>query len=126
MPKISPYYTQLTKTRVGLNMDLQPTSQKEAHFVGSKKCQKCHKEEHHHWSHSLHSKMIQDIKANPNAVTADFTRLPEDADFTLAQAVYTIGSKFKQRYMIPAKINGKDDFRLGTTNGMKRQKNGKF
>lgn len=113
LPKITPYYTQLTKTRVGLNMDLQPASQKEAHFVGSKKCQECHKDEHHNWQNSLHSKMIQDIKADPNVVTADFTRLPKDADFTLAQAVYTIGSKFKQRYMIPATINGKDDFRLG-------------
>lgn len=113
LPKITPYYTQLTKTRVGLNMDLQPTSQKEAHFVGSKKCQECHKLEHHNWHNSLHSKMIQEIKADPDVVIADFSKLPEDADFTLAQAVYTIGSKFKQRYMIPATINGKKDFRLG-------------
>ena len=38
LPKITPYYTQLTKTRVGLNLDLQPKAQKDAHFVGSKKC----------------------------------------------------------------------------------------
>ncbi len=43
----------------------------------------------------------------------DFSKLPDDADFNLSEVVYTIGGKFKQRYMIPAKINGKDDFRLG-------------
>ena len=113
LPKITPYYRQLTKPRVGLNVDLQPKSQKEAHFVGSAKCKECHHEQYHDWHHSMHSKMIQDITKDPSVVVADFSKLPEDADFTLAQAVYTIGSKFKQRYMIPAKINGKDDFRLG-------------
>lgn len=113
LPKITPYYTQLTKPRVGLNKDLQPLSQKEAHFTGSAKCKECHQEEHRHWEDSLHSKMIQDINKNPDVVVADFSTLPNDADFTLAQAVYTIGSKFKQRYMIPAVINGQEDFRLG-------------
>jgi len=112
-PKIVDYYQQLTKERVGLSVDLQPKSQKKAHFVGSTKCKECHKEEYHDWKHSMHSKMIQDIRANPNVVVADFKSLPKDADFTLKDAVYTIGSKFKQRFMIPAKINGKDDFRLG-------------
>ena len=113
LPKIAPYYTQLTKPRIALNIDLQPASQKESHFIGSQKCKECHKEEHHNWDKSLHAKMIQDIQANPNAVIADFTQLPDDADFTLSQAVYTIGSKFKQRYMIPSTINDKEDFRLG-------------
>lgn len=113
LPKITPYYTQLTKTRISLNLDLQPKEQKGAHFVGSQKCKKCHEEKHHDWMASLHSKMIQDIKANPDAVVADFATLPSDADFTLAQAVYTIGSKFKQSFMIPDSINGKKDFRLG-------------
>jgi len=112
-PKITPYYSQLTKTRVGLSVDLQPKDQKDAHYVGSKKCKECHKDNYHAWKNSMHSKMIQDIKEDPNVVVADFSKLPKDADFTLKDAVYTIGSKFKQRYMIPAKINGKDDFRLG-------------
>jgi len=112
-PKIIPYYKQLTKERIGLNIDLQPKAQKEAKFVGSKKCQECHKEQYSAWHNSLHSKMIQDIRKDSSVVVADFSKLPKDADFTLKDAFYTIGSKFKQRYMIPAKINGKDDFRLG-------------
>ncbi len=112
-PKILPYYSQLTQERVGLNVDLQPQAQKRAKFVGSKKCQACHEEEHKAWRGSLHSKMIQVIEDDPSVVVADFTKLPSDADFTLKESIYTIGSKFKQRYMIPAKINGKEDFRLG-------------
>jgi len=113
LPKITPYYTQLTKARIGLNVDLQPQAQKEAHFVGSSQCKKCHEEHYYDWKASQHSKMIQDIKANPKVVVADFATLPTDADFTLKAAVYTIGSTFKQRYMIPATINGKEDYRLG-------------
>jgi len=112
-PKILPYYSQLTKERVGLNVDLQPKSQKSAKFVGSKKCQECHDEEHRAWKGSLHSKMIQTIAEDASVVVADFSKLPKDADFTLKDAIYTVGSKFKQRYMIPATINGKEDFRLG-------------
>ena len=112
-PKIAPYYQQLTQDRVGLAKDLQPLAQKEAHFVGSKECQKCHEDQHHDWKNSMHSKMIQDIKSDSSVVVADFTRLPKDADFTLKESIYTIGGKFKQRYMIPATINGKEDFRLG-------------
>jgi hypothetical protein len=111
--KLTPYYMQLTKPRVGLHLDQQPQAQKESHYVGSQECKKCHEKKHKDWMGSLHSKMIQDIKENPDAVIADFSKLPSDADFTLSQAVYTMGSKFKQRYMIPATINGKEDYRLG-------------
>ena len=123
LPKLTPYYTQLTKTRVGLNLDLQPKAQKEAEFVGSGKCKKCHEENYHDWKKSMHSKMVQEIKSDPSVVVADFSKLPSDADFTLAEAVYTIGSKFKQRYMIPATINGKEDFRLGNYQWNSQNKN---
>jgi len=113
LPKITPYYTQLTKPRVGLNIDLQPMDQKDAKFVGSKKCRECHSDDYHDWKKTMHSKMIQKVKSDPSPVVADFTLLPDDADFTLAEAIYTIGGKFKQRYMIPAEINEKEDFRLG-------------
>ena len=111
--KIVPYLPQLTKERVGMNVDLQPKAQKGAEYVGSAKCRKCHKEQFDHWSHSRHPKMIQDIRKDPKCVVADFSKLPADADFNLSDAVYTIGGKFKQRYMIPAVIDGKEDFRVG-------------
>ena len=112
-PKIAPYYKQLTQTREGVNVDLQPHAQKKARFVGSAECRKCHEEKFHDWKASMHSKMIQDVRKNPDVVVADFSKLPEDADFRLDEVVYTIGGKFKQRYMIPTVIDGKKDFRLG-------------
>ncbi len=112
-PKIFDYYNQLTKIREPLTEDLRDRSQLKASFVGSAKCMECHEEQYHSWKASRHSKMIQDVDKNSSVVVADFSKLPDDADFNLSEVVYTIGGKFKQRYMIPAKINGKDDFRLG-------------
>jgi predicted CXXCH cytochrome family protein len=111
--KILPFYEQLTQNRVGSVVDLQCSDQKEAHFVGASQCAQCHKENHKAWNHSLHPKMIQDIKADPSVVVADFSQLPHDADFALKDAVYTVGSKFKQRYMMRQDFNGTEDYVLG-------------
>ncbi|NOZ90747.1 MAG: hypothetical protein GXO60_05640 [Epsilonproteobacteria bacterium] len=96
-----------------LNKDFQPSSQKSAYFVGSKRCESCHKEDYTHWHNSRHAKMIHNLKTNQSSVVGDFSNLPPNADFTLKDILYTMGGKFKQRYMIPAIINGKKDFRLG-------------
>jgi len=74
-PKIAPYYVQLTKTRVGLSVDLQPEAQKEAHFVGSKRCGKCHEENYREWKHSMHSKMIQEIKYISQCIEKNLLKL---------------------------------------------------
>lgn len=111
--KIYPFYSQLTQTHVGTALDLQDNAQKEAHYVGATKCKKCHKENFNEWSHSRHPRMIQDIKKEPSVVVADFSLLPKDADFTLKEAVYTVGGKFKQRYMLEKDFNGTKDYILG-------------
>ena len=111
--KIIPFYAQLTHDRVGTEVDLQNNDQKKAHFVGSSKCTKCHKENHDAWRHSGHPKMIQDFRKDPSAVVADFSKLPKDANFKLEDATYTIGSKFKQRFMIRKDFKGKEDYVLG-------------
>ncbi len=113
LPKIYPYYEQLTRNRVGAAVDLQNKDQKKAHFVGSETCKDCHKNKFKDWAHSRHPKMIQSIKKDSSAVVADFSKLPEDANFTLTDAVYTIGGKFKQRYMMRKDRNGKEDYILG-------------
>ena len=113
LSKIYPFYSQLTQEHVGVEVDLQNSDQKKATFVGSKKCKKCHEENYNHWSHSQHPKMIQDIKKNPSVVVADFLTLPKDANFKLEDAVYTVGGKFKQRYMIRKDFNDKEDYVLG-------------
>ena len=111
--KIYPYYEQLTKDRVGVEVDLQSEDQHEANFVGSTKCKECHQENYDSWKHSAHPHMIQDIKKDPSVVVADFSLLPKDANFALKDAIYTVGGKFKQRYMMRKDINGSEDYVLG-------------
>ena len=111
--KIYPFISQLTQERVGTELDLQDQSQKNAEFVGAQTCKECHAKKFEVWSHSRHSKMVQSIEKDPSVVVADFSLLPNDADFTLKDAVYTVGSKFKQRYMIRKDINGTEDYVLG-------------
>jgi hypothetical protein len=111
--KLLPFYSQLTQEHIGTKADLQPLEQKEAHYVGAAKCLECHKEQHISWAHSRHPKMIQDLVKDPSVVVADFSKLPKDADFKLQDAVYTVGGKFKQRYMMPKELNGTKDYVLG-------------
>jgi len=111
--KVLPFYGQLTQTRVGNTVNLQGSDQKEAYFVGSSKCIECHKENHTAWHNSRHPKMIQDPRKDPSVVVADFSKLPENANFTLKDAVYTVGGKFKQRFMIRKDNNETEDYVLG-------------
>ena len=111
--KILPYYEQLTQPRVGVEVDLQDSAQKKSHFVGSDKCQKCHKENYAKWSHSQHPRMIQSVEKNASVVVGDFSKLPADANFMLKDVVYTIGGKFKQRYMLAKDFNGTKDYVVG-------------
>ncbi len=111
--KIFPYYKQLSQTHQGTEINLQPKTQEEAHFVGAGKCKECHKEKYTTWSHSQHPKMIQDPRKNPSVVVADFSKLPANANFTLKDTIYTVGGKFKQRYMLRKDRNGTEDYVLG-------------
>jgi len=113
LSKIYPFYEQLTQEHAGTEVSLQPISQENAHFVGSQKCIECHDKKHKAWSHSKHPKMIQDIKKNPSVVVADFSKLPSDANFLLKDAIYTVGGKFKQRFMLRKDLNGTEDYVLG-------------
>ena len=111
--KVLPFYEQLTQNRVGTQVDLRDNEQKKAHFVGAQKCAECHEENHKSWSHSRHPKMIQDPNTDPSVVVADFSKLPADANFALKDAVYTVGGKFKQRFMMRKDVNGSEDYVLG-------------
>ena len=111
--KFIPFYDQISHERVGVNKDIQPKDQKNADYVGSIKCKDCHKDKYDTWSHSRHPKMIQNVKQIPTAIVADFSKLPKDANFALKDIVYTVGGKFKQRYMIRKDFNGSEDYVLG-------------
>ena len=111
--KIYPYISQLTQERISTNINLQPKEQTDASFVGAAKCQECHAKKYDSWSHSRHPKMIQDLVKDPSVVVADFSKLPADADFKLEDAIYTVGGKFKQRFMMRKDRNGTKDYILG-------------
>jgi len=66
-------------------------------FIGSKACARCHKSYYDGWQKTFHSTVIQDVKANPASVLADFS--DETLPFSLDEVEYTIGSHWDQRYM---------------------------
>lgn len=66
-------------------------------FLGSEACSQCHEKEYLGWQQTFHSTVIQDAKANPSAVLADFS--DESLPFSLDEVEYTIGSHWDQRYM---------------------------
>jgi len=94
------FYQQVTMDRIPSSANVQPAAQTNAVYVGSKSCTECHQEIYDVQHYSMHPKMIQDVKADPSVIIADFSTLPADASFTLEEVVYTIGSKFKQRFML--------------------------
>ena len=104
---------QLARKHAGITTDLQPADQQDAHFVGSTACLKCHDTYHAEWLNSRHSRMIQDPQKDPSIVVADFSTLPKDANFTLDDVVYTVGSKFKQRFMLRKDVKDRQDYVLG-------------
>jgi hypothetical protein len=107
------FYSQVTKERAGSFTDLQPAAQKGASYVGSAKCAECHQDLYDIQHASMHVKMIQDVRKDTAAIVVDFSTLPEDADFKLEEVIYTIGGKFKQRYMIRFDKDGEENYRVG-------------
>ena len=86
-------------------------------YVGSEVCKTCHLEHYDAWKRTLHSKMLQDVSQNEDALVveldqeamkADFEKIKdklkvalEDVYFPSRDEVhYTIGSQWKQRYLV--------------------------
>ncbi len=79
-----------------------------ATYVGSDSCFQCHSDQHRDWSETLHPMMIQDAVINPSAITGDFatgedvrvgTVGGEERAYTVEDVVFTMGSKYRQRYI---------------------------
>lgn len=90
-------------------------------YVGSDVCKTCHLEHHDAWKKTLHSRMLQDVSKNADAIVTiidpaiiladlkkieDKLKIPADQVYIpkLNEILYTIGSQWKQRYLI--KKNG--------------------
>jgi len=86
-------------------------------YVGSETCNECHKTEYQSWKETYHSKMVRKPPAgllaaaaekwasdgaNPGPTTGNVTGKP----FKLADVVYVLGSKWKQRYLVKDDTTG--------------------
>ena len=86
-------------------------------YVGSEVCRNCHLEHYDAWKRTLHSRMLQDAKANqdaiitemnPEEIKADLTKIQDKLKVPVDQVyipkteeiLYTIGSQWKQRYLV--------------------------
>jgi formate-dependent nitrite reductase cytochrome c552 subunit len=70
-----------------------------ATFVGSQTCKRCHERNYLDWKTSLHSRMMQDARADKWANIADFETPSDVRTFTKEDVDYTLGSQWKQQYL---------------------------
>ncbi len=72
-------------------------------YVTSKECAECHEKEYKGWSKTLHSKIVQDAKADRSAMLGDFSD-PRAKEFAKEYDIeLTVGSHWKQRYLVKLK-----------------------
>ena len=86
-------------------------------FVGSEVCKTCHLEHYDAWKKTIHSRMLQNAKTNADAIIVDIDEKTIRTDLAKKEAKlkvpsakiyvpkvgeieYTIGSQWKQRYLI--------------------------
>jgi hypothetical protein len=98
-------------------VDIAAVTSKPKDFVGSDTCKKCHLEHYDSWKMTMHSRMLQDAKANQDAIIVpidektirtDLAKLskklkvPADKIYVpkKEEILYTIGSQWKQRYLV--------------------------
>lgn len=86
-------------------------------YVGSEVCRNCHLEHYDAWKRTLHSRMLQDARANkdviitdidPERIKADLKKIEKKLKVPIEEfhipkledIQYTIGSQWKQRFLI--------------------------
>lgn len=98
-------------------IDIKAATAQPKAFVGSDTCKMCHLEHYDSWKMTLHSRMLQDAKANEDAIIvpidekriradlaklADKLKVPADKIYVPKkdEILYTIGSQWKQRFLV--------------------------
>lgn len=98
-------------------VDIAAVTAQPQKFVGSDTCKMCHLEHYDSWKMTLHSRMLQDAKANEDAIIVpidetvirtdlaklgDKLKVPADKIYVpkKEEILYTIGSQWKQRYLV--------------------------
>jgi predicted CXXCH cytochrome family protein len=70
---------------------------RDAHYVGSAACEKCHADIYAHWKTTPMANVVRDPKDHPDAIIPDLASDPF-AKFTSDQVAFVYGSIWKQRY----------------------------
>ncbi|MBN1887682.1 MAG: ammonia-forming cytochrome c nitrite reductase subunit c552 [Thermoflexales bacterium] len=86
----------------------QGTAPPRAEYAGSQACAACHPAEYKNWSNSLHARMIQSpasLAPTTTAILADLAQLEKiipdsKARYAAEDIVYTIGWRYRQRYIL--------------------------
>ncbi|MCF8039995.1 MAG: hypothetical protein K9K79_11835 [Desulfohalobiaceae bacterium] len=98
-------------------VDVEQVTSEEKTYVGSDRCKQCHLEHYDSWKMTQHSRMLQDVQKNrdalvveidPERIRRDLQKIedkleipPEDVLIPEVNDIrYTIGSQWKQRYVI--------------------------
>ncbi|RJP79966.1 MAG: hypothetical protein C4522_08820 [Desulfobacteraceae bacterium] len=98
-------------------IDIKALTAQEKTFVGSDTCKMCHLEHYDSWKMTQHSRMLQDVKKNEDAIIVpieearirdDLAKLGGDLKVSAdkiyvpkkEEILYTIGSQWKQRYLV--------------------------
>jgi hypothetical protein len=98
-------------------VNIEEVTSRPKQFVGSETCKSCHLEHFDAWRMTLHSRMLQDVRINRDAIIVELD--PERIKSDLRQiegklkipveefyipkpeeVLYTIGSQWKQRYIV--------------------------
>jgi predicted CXXCH cytochrome family protein len=69
-----------------------------AHYVGSKACASCHKDQYDRWVTTKMANVVRDPKAHPEAVLGDFSKPNPVVTFGVKDVDFVYGSNWKQRY----------------------------
>ncbi len=70
-----------------------------ASYVGSSRCMLCHERKYLEWTTTLHSKMMQDAKANPLVVKGDFDTPNKIRSFGKGDFDYILGNRWREMYL---------------------------
>ena len=98
-------------------VDISAVTSQPKDFVGSNTCKMCHLEHYDSWKMTMHSRMLQDAKANEDVIIVpidekrirmDLAKLskklkvPADKIYVPKkdEILYTIGSQWKQRFLV--------------------------
>ena len=76
----------------------QTAAVKDATYVGSQACQRCHEDQYARWQKTAMANVLRDPKVHPDAIAADPATAPDDLRFSRDDVAFVYGSKWKQRY----------------------------